>query len=54
VSKTLHSWLQDTDFAGLRGDALAKLPEAERQAWQQLWADVEQTLKRAVKHESTK
>jgi hypothetical protein len=25
---------------------LAKLPEAERQAWQQLWADVEETLRR--------
>jgi tetratricopeptide (TPR) repeat protein len=46
VQWALRMWQQDTDFAGVRGDALAKLPEAERRAWQQLWADVEQTLKR--------
>jgi hypothetical protein len=29
------------DFAGVRDrEALARLPERERQAWQQLWADV--------------
>jgi serine/threonine protein kinase/Flp pilus assembly protein TadD len=43
--RTLRHWQQDADFAGVRGDALAKLPEAERQAWQQLWVDVEQTLR---------
>jgi hypothetical protein len=26
---------------------VAKLPEAERPPWHQLWADVEQTLKKA-------
>jgi tetratricopeptide (TPR) repeat protein len=41
VKQKLQYWQQDADFAGVRGDALAKLPEAERQAWQQLWADVE-------------
>jgi serine/threonine protein kinase/Flp pilus assembly protein TadD len=46
VQRALRHWQQDTDFAGVRGDALAKLPEAERQAWQQLWADVEQKLKK--------
>jgi eukaryotic-like serine/threonine-protein kinase len=46
--KTMQRWQADTDFAGVRGpDALAKLPEAERQAWQQLWADVAATLARA-------
>jgi hypothetical protein len=47
VRKMQH-WLADADFAGVRGpDALARLPEAERHAWQQLWADVAETLARA-------
>src|SRR5262249_18294648 len=40
-----HYWLSDDDFNGVRGDALSKLPEAERQSWQQLWADVADTAK---------
>ncbi|HEV3146619.1 MAG TPA: tetratricopeptide repeat protein [Gemmataceae bacterium] len=48
VEKRLKHWVEDTDFAGVRGDALAKLPEAERQKWQQLWADVERTLRKAT------
>ena len=47
VHKTLRHWQQDADFAGVRGDRLAGLPKDERQPWQQLWADVEQTLKKA-------
>jgi Tfp pilus assembly protein PilF len=47
VKKTLRHWRQDSDFDGVRGDALIKLPEAERQMWQQLWAAVEQMLKNA-------
>ncbi|MFI5259249.1 MAG: tetratricopeptide repeat protein [Candidatus Limnocylindrales bacterium] len=47
VRKTLRHWQQDADFAGVRGDALAKLPEAERQPWRQLWAEVERTLRKA-------
>jgi tetratricopeptide (TPR) repeat protein len=44
----LQHWLEDPDFAGVRGpEALAKLPEAERQPWQKLWADVADTLARA-------
>jgi hypothetical protein len=39
--------LQAPDFAGVRSAALAKLPEAELQAWRQLWADVAETLARA-------
>jgi serine/threonine-protein kinase len=43
----LRHWQNDPDFAGVRGlIALAKLPEAERPAWRQLWADVEETLRR--------
>jgi hypothetical protein len=29
-------------------EALARLPEAERQEWQKLWADVADTLARAA------
>jgi tetratricopeptide (TPR) repeat protein/serine/threonine protein kinase len=47
VQQTLRHWQQDSDFAGMRGDSLVKLPEEERQPWQQLWADVERTLKKA-------
>jgi hypothetical protein len=39
---------QDPDLAGVRGDALPKLPEAERQEWQKLWDDVEAQRKRAA------
>jgi hypothetical protein len=49
VGGELHGWLGDPGFAGLRGpEALAWLPEAERQAWQKFWADVADTLARAV------
>ena len=45
VTPVLQHWLVDPDFAGVRGPAaLAKLPDAERQPWQQLWADVAGTL----------
>jgi serine/threonine protein kinase/Tfp pilus assembly protein PilF len=47
VQQTLRHWQQDPDLAGVRGDALAKLPEADRQPWQQLWVDVLDTLARA-------
>jgi hypothetical protein len=44
----LQRWLWDPDFAGVsRPDALARLPEAERQAWRRLWTDVAATLARA-------
>jgi hypothetical protein len=48
LANGLQRWLWDSDFAGVRGpDALARLPAAERQAWQRLWADVANTLGRA-------
>src|SRR5262249_46055014 len=41
-------WQEDPHFNGVRGpEALARLPEAERQAWHKLWADVADTLARA-------
>jgi len=44
VHERLRHWQQDPDFDGVRDDALAALPEAERQAWQRFWGDVEGTL----------
>jgi tetratricopeptide (TPR) repeat protein len=47
VQQTLQHWQKDPDFVSVRGkEALAKFPEAERAAWQQLWADVEKLLKK--------
>jgi Flp pilus assembly protein TadD len=49
VRQTMAHWQQDTDFAGVRGpEPLARLPEAERRGWQQLWADVEALRQRAT------
>jgi hypothetical protein len=46
----MRHWLTDRDFAGVRGaESLARLPEAERQAWHQLWADVADTRARALR-----
>jgi hypothetical protein len=48
VTGNLQRWLEDSDFAGVRGsEARARLPEPERQAWHQLWADVAATRARA-------
>jgi tetratricopeptide (TPR) repeat protein len=48
VTNKLRHWLADPDFAGVRGpEAIAKLPAAERQTWQELWGHVADTLARA-------
>jgi hypothetical protein len=48
VRQRLEHWRQDADLAPVRDKAaLAKLPEAEREDWQKLWADVAALLKRA-------
>jgi hypothetical protein len=50
VPRDLPYWLEAPDFAGVRGpEALGRLPQSERQAWQQLWADVADTLARAYR-----
>ena len=36
--------MQDSDFAPMRGDALADIPEPERSAWQELWASIAAAL----------
>jgi eukaryotic-like serine/threonine-protein kinase len=47
LRKELEKWQKADALAGVRGaDALAKLPEAERAAWQKLWADVAELQKR--------
>jgi tetratricopeptide (TPR) repeat protein/tRNA A-37 threonylcarbamoyl transferase component Bud32 len=52
VAGIMSAWLADPAFAGVRGpEALAKLPEAERQPWEKLWKDVADLLKRA-QHEA--
>jgi serine/threonine protein kinase/tetratricopeptide (TPR) repeat protein len=49
VQRTLRHWQQDADFASARGAGpLARLPEAERQAWQQLWDEVETLVRRTA------
>jgi tetratricopeptide (TPR) repeat protein len=52
VQQALVHWKQDIDFAGVRGDGLAKLPEAERPPWQRLWADVDGLLQKASRSDS--
>src|SRR5207244_1277834 len=47
IRQKMQHWKTDTDFACVRdAAALAKLPEAERAAWQKLWADVAALQKR--------
>jgi serine/threonine-protein kinase len=42
VRQALDHWRTDADLAGVREpDALGRLPDAERRAWQQLWGDVD-------------
>jgi len=46
---------QSPALAGVReAAALAKLPEAERQAWQKYWADVEATFQQVRKQQQSK
>jgi serine/threonine-protein kinase len=42
LGKVMTLWQQDADLAAVRDpQALAKLPQPEREQWQRLWADVE-------------
>jgi tetratricopeptide (TPR) repeat protein len=50
VRRTLLHWQKDPDLDSVRGiKALARLPRAERAAWQELWADVATLLKKTQK-----
>jgi tetratricopeptide (TPR) repeat protein len=54
LTNALKHWLADPDFVGVREpQALAKLPEAERQAWQKLWKDISEMLKRVQQKAAT-
>jgi tetratricopeptide (TPR) repeat protein/tRNA A-37 threonylcarbamoyl transferase component Bud32 len=47
--QALENWKREPDFANLRGEpVLAKLPEAERKAWREFWAEVEVFLKQLL------
>jgi len=48
VVRVLEYGKVDPDLAGVRdADALAKLPEPEKQAWRALWADVDALVRKA-------
>jgi hypothetical protein len=45
VRRIFGYWRADPDLAGVRdAEALAKLTESERKAWQAIWADVDDRL----------
>jgi eukaryotic-like serine/threonine-protein kinase len=45
VRHRMQHWQEDPSFTGVRSaEALSKLPQAEREKWQDLWAEVAQTL----------
>jgi tetratricopeptide (TPR) repeat protein len=49
TAEQMQQWLEDPDFAGVRGEqALAGLPTAERADWQKLWQEVEALRQRAA------
>jgi serine/threonine protein kinase/tetratricopeptide (TPR) repeat protein len=48
VREVLQRWQAEGNLDGVReAEALARLPEAERKLWQELWADVASTLAQA-------
>ena len=48
IAATLDYWKKDADLAGIRDEKqLARLPEAERSAFRQLWEEVERLRIRA-------
>jgi tetratricopeptide (TPR) repeat protein len=49
VQQTFQHWKKNADLNSVRGEeALAQLPEAERAAWQQFWAEVETLRQKAA------
>jgi tetratricopeptide (TPR) repeat protein/serine/threonine protein kinase len=48
IVQQMRQWLTTPDLAGVRGSqAIARLPDAERPSWQQLWGQIADTLARA-------
>src|SRR5262249_56982536 len=55
AQQLLRHWQHDPALAGLRdADSLAKLPEAQREAWRRLWADLEAVLKQARRQDKAR
>jgi serine/threonine protein kinase/Tfp pilus assembly protein PilF len=48
VQFCMKNWQRDAALSHVRGDALAKLPEAERQDWQRFWQEVAELGERAA------
>ena len=49
LEPVLQALVHEGIFNGVRGpEALARLPEAERQAWRQFWGEVQRLLDRAA------
>jgi hypothetical protein len=47
IRRGLRFWRGDPDLAGVRAkDALARLPDEEREQWERLWSDVDALLHR--------
>ncbi len=47
IRQGLQFWCGDPDLAGVRAkDALARLPDEEREQWERLWSDVDALLRR--------
>jgi hypothetical protein len=55
VDWSLSAWQKDPALAGVRDrDGLAKLPDAEREQWQRLWADVAAVIAGPMPNKSPK
>jgi tetratricopeptide (TPR) repeat protein len=49
--QALESWRREPDLANLRDEpALAKLPDSERKAWREFWAEVDTFVKPSLEH----
>jgi len=47
IAETLQHWQEDSDLAGVREtEALQKLPDVQRKAWEDLWAECKDLLKK--------
>ena len=52
VVRTLAHWQTDSDLSGVRGDAIEKLPDSEREAWRALWSAVKTIRMKAADNSS--
>src|SRR5262249_8666100 len=47
VRSKMQYWRSDGDLAGVRGDALDRIPAEERKEWERFWAEVDALIRRA-------